>query len=218
MRQDLATETLERSAPGKFVETFVQILEYLESGTYEEKPEVDKFLRGLESRSSPVGDGLRICGARIARAMYSLRSKRSVVHKGQMDPSVFDLRFLHHAAQWIVAELIRTESGISMEEAGRLVEMVQLPAGGLVEDFDGVKLVVEQMTGRDEALVLLHREYPKAMSLADLRCSMSRCASGTVKNVLRAMWQERLVEGDPSGYRLTGPGHVRAVAIYKRYM
>jgi len=218
LRQDVATGTLGRANAGKFVETVVQILQYMECGRYEPKPDVDGFLRGLESRSSSLDDGLRICASRVARAMYSLRSKRNVVHKGEIDPNHYDLAFLHHGAQWVVAELIRTVTGTTMEEAGRLVEMVQAPAGGLVEDFGDKKLVVEQMTARDEALILLHRVYPEAVSLADLRCHMNRCAPGTVRNTLRAMWADRLVEGDPNGYRLTRPGYGRAIAAYKRYI
>src|SRR5438046_900285 len=82
LRQDVATKTLGRSAPGKFAETFVQILQHLEKGKYETKPDVDDFLKNFESRSSTLDDGLRLCGGRIARAIYTLRNKRNIAHKG----------------------------------------------------------------------------------------------------------------------------------------
>jgi len=94
-RQDVATGTLGRSAPGKFVETFVQVLQYLHAGSYDNNPNVDLFLRNIQSTSSSLDDGLRICGARIARSMYSLRSKRNIVHKGNVDPNLYDLIYLY---------------------------------------------------------------------------------------------------------------------------
>ena len=48
IRTDVATETLERAAPGKFVETVVQVLQYLASGTYSKSfrsGEVENFLK-----------------------------------------------------------------------------------------------------------------------------------------------------------------------------
>ena len=98
LRQDVATATLGRSSGGKIVETFVQILQHLETGTYDAKPDVDGHLRGLDSRTK-LDDGLRICGGRIARALYAIRNKRNVVHKGSVDPNTYDLRMLLHGAE-----------------------------------------------------------------------------------------------------------------------
>ena len=94
VRQDVATRTLGRSPSGKFVETIVQILQHLETNTYEEHPNIEQYLKNVESRPSTLDDGLRICGARIARGMYALRSKRNILHKGNVDPNTYDLRFL----------------------------------------------------------------------------------------------------------------------------
>ena len=219
LRQDVITGTLGGSSPGKFVETFVQILQFLDSASYQRRPDVDGFLCRIESRPSPMQDGLRICGSRIARAMYALRSKRNVAHKGEVDPNTFDLQFLHHGAQWIVAELLRIISGVSMEEAGKLVQMVQVPAGGLVEDFGDRKLVVEEMTAAEEVLVLLHSDYPASVPVLTIVFSMDRLAKGTVQNTLRRLWADKLVEGNAkTGYRLTKRGFTEAIEVVKRHM
>ncbi len=44
IRLDCSTHTLERSSPGKFVETLVQCLQYIETGAFDTKPSVDAFL------------------------------------------------------------------------------------------------------------------------------------------------------------------------------
>lgn len=219
LRQDVMTSTLERASPGKFVETLVQALQALESGgKYDKKPDVDGLLRAIESRPSPLGDGLRICAARIGRAMYSLRSKRGVVHKGEIDPSLIDLKFLHHAAQWVVAEFIRTVEGISMDEAGKSVALVQVPVGGLVEDFGDRKLVLPEMTAREEVLALLRDDYPNKVPLKDIKNSMARFSKKTVGRAVRELWKGKLVEGSgKSGYQLTSRGFGELTEILKRY-
>ena len=39
IRRDYATKTLERASPGKFVETLVQCLQYIDTGNYDAKAE-----------------------------------------------------------------------------------------------------------------------------------------------------------------------------------
>lgn len=214
LRRDVATARLGGSSPGKFVETCVQVLQHLESGRYEKKPSVDDFLQKLESRASSLPDGLRICCSRIARSMYTLRNKRNISHKGEVDPNTYDLRLLHGAAQWVMAELIRTVSTVPMEEAGRLIDQVQAPVGGLIEDFGSRKLVLADLAAKDEVLVLLHSDYPNYVSLAAIIKSADRRGESTIRNNVNILWRERLVEGSPKdGFKLTERGLRAAIAV-----
>src|SRR5262245_33439476 len=56
------------------------------------------------------------------RALYTLRNKRTIAHIGVVDPNSYDLCFLLHGSQWVIAELLRVAAKISMAEAGRLIE------------------------------------------------------------------------------------------------
>jgi len=218
LRQDAATGTLGRASPGKFVETVVQSLQFLDCGKYDAKPDVDAFLRAVESRPG-LDDGLRICCARIARAMYSLRSKRNILHKGDVDPNSYDLRFLHHGSQWVVAEFVRAVSGLSMEECGKLIDLVQAPVGGLVEDFGGRKLVLQEMSTREEILVLLHSEYPEALPVDQIVKCIDRRHEETVRRKVRSLWESRLLEGGAvDGYRLTVRGFSEAATVVTKYL
>src|SRR5207249_2219977 len=105
-------------------------------------------------------DGLRVCAARIARSIYTLRNKRNIAHKSDIDPNSFDLAFINQGASWIMAELLRNASGISMQEAGALIELVQAPVGTLVEEIDGTRLVHADVGLQGEVLILLHSHYP----------------------------------------------------------
>lgn len=217
IRRDVATSTLGRSAPGKFAESMVQVLQHLALGKYSKKPKVDEFLRNLETSAPALDDGLRICGARIARAMYTLRNRRSIAHKGDVDPNTYDLRFLLSAAQWLLAEIIRLTAGLPMEDAGRLVEGINTPVGGLVEDFGGKRLVHGSLTVREEALVLLHSYHPTPRLPKQVAEELDRRSAGTVNNELRKLWRGKLIEGDvKGGYRLTKLGLNTAIDIIQR--
>jgi hypothetical protein len=217
LRQDVATSTLGRSSGGKIVETFVQILQHLENGTYDQKPDVDVYLRGLESRASTLDDGLRICAGRIARGLYAIRSKRNILHKGSVDPNTYDQRMLLHGAEWMIAELLRLTQGLSMQEAGELIEFVHMPLGVLVEDFGNRRLVLHNLIIEEELLVLLHSHYPEFVPVKNIRASMSRRSSGSVNNTLRDLWKKRRVEGSTKeGYRLTQLGFTSAVGVIQQ--
>src|SRR4051812_27273658 len=90
IQRDVVTRRLGGSDPGKFVETYVQMLQLLETGKFDSPPSVEGYLRPLESRACTLDDGLRVCASRIARALYTIRSKRNVVHKGEVDMNLID--------------------------------------------------------------------------------------------------------------------------------
>jgi hypothetical protein len=207
IRQDYATKTLERASPGKFVETFVQCLQWIATGAYAAKPDVDVYLKNAEHETK-LPDGLRFCGSRTARTIYTLRNKRNIAHKSEIDPNTVDLGFIHQAAAWIMAELIRSATGITMQEAGALIELLQMPVGELVEDIDGTRLVHAEVTVRGEILILLHSHHPARVGVADVLSSMSGRSAGSVRNELGRLRAKKLVHGDAqAGYRLTAPGH-----------
>lgn len=217
LRRDVATNTLGSSSAGKFVETVVQVLQFLDAGAYDSKPKVDDFLRTAETKAPSLDDGLRVCGARAARAMYTLRNKRNIAHKGSVDANSYDLRFSFNTAQWLLAEIVRVVGVQSMSEAGKLVAQIQAPVGGLVEDFGDRALVLNDLPIRDEILVLLHHHYPDALSASQVSASLDRRSAGTVRTMLRQLWRSKLVQGGGSeGYRLTQLGFDEAIAVIGR--
>lgn len=217
LRRDLGTQTLERSSPGKFVETFVQCLQHIATGNYDPKPDVDFYLAQKVENVTQLPDGLRICGARIARAMYALRSKRSIAHKNEIDPNTFDLRLLHQGAAWIMAELFRIATGLTMKEAGELIDLVQTPVDTLVEEIDGTRIVHADLPIESEILVLLHSLYPTPTPVRSVEDSLIARSSKSVRNKLSDMKYRKLVHGDTAkGYRLTKAGYADAVEEIKR--
>lgn len=213
LRRDVATSTLERASAGKFVEVFVQCLQQMARGKYDAKPDVDEYLSKKAENEAALPEGIRICAARIARAIYTLRNKRNIAHKNPIDPNTFDLAMAHQGAAWIMAELLRNASGVTMEEAGTLIQLVQAPVGTLVEDIDGTRLVHADTSVAGELLILLHSYYPAAVSMTEILDSLKARSAGSVRNRLGELRTAKLIHGDANaGYRLTSAGHAKAVA------
>lgn len=208
IKADVATDTLERASPGKFVETVVQILQFLDNSRYQANPKVDDYLKNLESRAVNLSDDLRITLSRVARSMYTIRNKRNIAHKGAIDPSVGDLWYLLASAQWVLSELVRTILSTDMDTASRLVQFIQKPIDQVVEDFGEKRLVLRELTAKDELLVLLRYYYPDTVKVSQIHMDMDRLSRPTVSNTLKAARKDRLIEGNPGGsYKLTALGY-----------
>jgi hypothetical protein len=116
-----------------------------------------------------------------------------------------------------MAEMIRCASGITMEEAGALIELVQVPVGTLVEEIDGTRLVHADVSARTEILILLHSHYPDRVAMADILKTMSGRGAASVRSRLSELRGEKWIFGDgKAGYRLTAPGYAAAVAEIKQ--
>jgi len=217
VRQDFSNKTLGRSSPGKFVETIVQCLQHLARGSHDLKPDVEKYLHcHVENESMLPGD-LRVCAARICRSIYTLRSRRNIVHKGMVDPNIYDLAYIHHAASWVLAEFLRQAKGIKMAEAGSLIAQLHAPIDEIVEDIDGVRLVHADVSLDEEVILLLRSHYPDYVSLAAIKTSLVGRNQGTLGNKLRALVDRKAIFGNPKmGYRLTQAGFKSSVEIGKR--
>lgn len=216
LRRDAATSTLERVTPGKFVESLVQCLQQLATGKHDTKPDVDVYLSKQIENQTALPEGLRICAARLARFIYTLRNKRNIAHKNPIDPNRFDLAVAHEGAAWVMAELLRNASGVTMEEAGALIQLVQMPVGTLVEEIDGVRLVHADTSVRGEILILLHSHYPERVEMSDVLQTMSGRSAGSVRNRLGELRAEKRIMGDSkAGFRLTQTGHSEAVATIR---
>ena len=212
LRHDAATRTLGGASPGKFVETFVQCLQWISTGKYASKPSVDTYLSKVAETQTALPEGLRICAPRIARMIYTLRNKRNIAHKNPVDANTHDLATVHQGAVWIMSELLREASGITMEQAGRLIQRIQAPLGTLVEEIDGVRLVHANIPVRIEILILLHSHYPDKMKVNALLESMKATNPKSVKSRLGELARVKMIHGDSGhGYRLTQAGYDEAV-------
>jgi hypothetical protein len=213
IRSECKTGMLGRVSAGKFVETCVQVLQYLESGKYEKKPDVDQYLRTLESRATSLNDDLKITFARIARSTYTLRNKRNIAHKGEVDPNIYDLHYVLASAQWMLSEIVRQTLTGNMTTAGRMIEFIQVTVSSVIEDFGDRKLVFGKLTVDEEIIVLLYSYYPNDADVKSIEASLDRRSSSAVYMSLKKLWRKKLIHRENSSYKLTQEGFRKALEI-----
>lgn len=210
LRRDCKTNTLGRASIGKFIESVVQVLQQMENGEHREDPRVDHYLRTLESRKTSLDDGLRICCARVARACYTLRNKRGIVHKNELDPNRYDLKYVYASAQWIMSEIVRDTITQDVCLANELIEFVQIPVSSVVEIMRDRKIVHGDHSTEEEIMLLLHNEYPEYVALDDLKKSLLRRSARTVSRRLDELWKSKKVDRSNGEYKLTRAGYQHA--------
>jgi len=218
LKKDVSSGILSRSSCGKFTETVVQVLQFLETGTYDQGPAVDSYLKGLENRKSILPDDLRICASRVARTCYTFRNKRNIAHKGLVDPNTYDLRYTFFCAQWLLSEFFRQVMATDMTQAGRIIEYIQIPVSSIVEQIENRRIVYGDLTVKEELLVLLHSYYPNFIDKKSINESMDRRAEKSISNSIKSLWDDKLLHRDQNGYRLTQEGYKKAEQIISRLM
>lgn len=217
IRNDFLTGSLGRAAPGRFIETFVQMLQWIDTGNYDPKPHVDKYLREIQSKSCRFPDSLRLLAARCSRFTYGLRSKR-VVHKGESDPNLMDLRAIYANSAWIVAELVRLYHRVTPDDAQRIIDELTLPPSPAVEDMGDHILVLEECESpTEELLIIFQHYYPNHVSMDQLHRDASRLNNKQIAGAIGALYRARRIDGSRErGYRLTRNGLIVAHDIIKK--
>lgn len=226
LKEDLTICDLERSSAGKFVETVVQIFQALDptrEGKYTASvTSVEHELKyiydeGRETKTLPADSRQAI--ARMARVIYSLRSKRSIIHKNGLDPTIFDLEIIYQTAQWIITELIRLSKDTTMENAREIIEEVQRPVYPFVEVILGKPLVIQNgITTEEELLLLFHNCYQSSdlLNRKEIGTALKRRSPSTVTKALKRMWQAKIIEGNKDSYRLTKFGLIQAHQVIQK--
>jgi hypothetical protein len=216
LKKDYQTGTLSRASAGKFIETVVQILEHLETGSYTAQPAVDNYLKNLESRQTSLIDDLKICLARIARATYTLRNKRNILHKGVVDPNLYDLGFIYSSAQWILTEFVKEYITSDIHKAGEIIQFIQIPVSKYFEKLNDLVLIHANCTVPQEFALVLYSAYPGYLSYSQIQASLERRSKPAISNALKKLWELKQIHKDDNGYKLTQAGFVYAQEILRQ--
>ena len=112
---------------GHFVEAARRIIEHRLFGTYtpigKDLPTFnDRLLQQYEQAS---GDqSYRILIPRVLRAIYGIRNKRGVGHLGLISPNEMDATLILYNVKWVIAEILRLESGLAVSDIQKVIEHV----------------------------------------------------------------------------------------------
>ena len=71
-----------------------------------------------------------------------------------------------------------------MEEAGKIIDLIQTPVGSLVEEIDGIRLVHADVSIRTELLILMHSHYPERIAATNINASLSARNASSIRSRL----------------------------------
>jgi hypothetical protein len=122
-------------------------------------------------------------------------------------------------AQWVLTELLRFVSGVTMTAAGTTIEQVQVPLNMIVEEIDRRKIVLPTVTAAGEILILLHSDYPNWVDRSALFKALDRRPAKTIANELSRLWRTKEIEENGTRqFKLTQKGYQTAQELVRRTM
>lgn len=202
---------------GHFVEASRRVLEFELFGTFTPvAEEISKFNETAMKRyeGAKGDDSYRILIPRALHAIYAIRNKRGVGHLGGVSPNEMDATFILYTVKWVLAEIVRLSSGLSIPETQRAVDAIverHLPALWKHDDF--VRVLNPTMTARDQVLVHLYDK--DSQTEVQLREAIEYSNAGRFrKAVLSDLHKRRLIFWNPNGGCLISPtGRLEAERI-----
>jgi hypothetical protein len=152
----------------------------------------------MEKEPASYGRSIRIQLPRILIALYEIRNNRSVGHVGgDVDPNHMDAVCVLHMAQWVVAELVRIFHGVTLAEAGAMVEALSEREVTLIWNAGSVRRVLDNSLSMLEKTLVLLFGSPQSLSEAELIASLEHSnPSVHRRDVLRRALADRLIEYD----------------------
>ncbi len=147
---------------GQFVEIARRMIEYDLTGNY--TPLTEKLplfnqaeLNKFESASSTINETFRIIIPRRLHSMYCIRSKRGMIHKGDIDPNKMDASVLLQDAKWVLAEFFRMCTSYSIEKSEEIISSIISKERSLIWDTgDVLRILDTKMSAKSKVLCLLY--------------------------------------------------------------
>jgi hypothetical protein len=160
-------------------------------------PKVDQLMAVYEnSTSAPASVRTHI--PRTLKLIYDIRNKRDVAHlQDGIDPNLQDATLVIGCMDWVVAELVRINHGVSADRAQHIItELVQkeVPA---VQEIDGHPTILADIAPRDQALLMLYRSGAAGLTLDALAGQLRSPRKADLKKRLMRLDQEKLALHHP---------------------
>lgn len=182
--------------------------------------DVDDTIKKLLQVSKPDLDSeaLALLVPSVARAAYSVRSKRKAAHSRGIDPLPIDAFYVQSSVRWLVAELLRVYHESTADQTATIMkELVRtdLPA---LESFSGEIAIVDDRLECSEAALLILLQLGSRASTKDVRATLKRYYSeSTVSRSFSELRDRRLIFEDANKTsHLTGPGYDAVLRISKK--
>ncbi len=102
-------------------------------------------------------ESFRMLLPRTLKAVYNVRNKRGVAHISDVNPNEMDASFILSSVKWVLAELVRLKSGLSISQTQDLLDAIIERHCPLIWKESGIVAFLRpKMKAKDQILVLLY--------------------------------------------------------------
>jgi hypothetical protein len=192
---------------GHFVEAVRRFIEFKLFGKY---TALNKSLSlfndtTIQSYMNASGDdSYRIHIPRVLLGIYGIRNKRGVGHLSLISPNYQDASLILSSIKWVLAELLRLNSNVSIDDTIALVDqIVERNVEGLWEHGTITRILVEGLSIKEQILFLLFNS--NVNNDEELRSIIEYKNQNYFKKILRDFHTDRFIEYLPSGECILTP-------------
>jgi hypothetical protein len=195
---------------GRLAEAVLRYLEWKNEGTFTplgKQLNRSRIVGGVKNNVA-LEESVRIHIPRAAELIMDVRNRRDVAHlSSEVDVNEMDSQVVLRLGSWLVAEIVRLESGLAPSECQTLVDSLTVKYVPLVEIFGGDAVVVApQLKARDRVLVALYHAHPFPVDLTVLRASVKYGNVSRFKTLVVQLDKSGLVHAKDSAVYLTNLG------------
>lgn len=202
----------------QFNEITYRIIEFLLTGSYtslNDKLPIfnEKILMKWETIPNKE-ENIRIIIPRVLYSMYCIRNKRGAIHKNNISPNKMDANILLYDSKWILAELFRICSKLSIEESQKIINFIINQEIDLLWHInDKSRILNPKLKCNEQILVLLYSN--NTMCVNDLIKNIEYSNKSIFKTILRSLHKNRLIEYDGINCTISPKGSKQAEQIIK---
>lgn len=195
---------------GKFAEAVFRYIEWRDTGAYTPlgKQVRRKVIVNRVANNTALAESVRLQIPDVADLIADVRNKRDVGHlRGSVSVNGMDANLVMACASWLLAEIVRLESGVSPAEAQQMVDSLVERQVPIIEEIDGDPVVLNtKLNATSRVLVLLYKKHPERIPLKTLQRWVKYRNITHFRNLLEANVRESMLVMNDNGVRLTLKG------------
>lgn len=196
---------------GRFAEVVLRVVQHKDTGTYTPIGSQlnRKSIVGSVAKNTVLPESLRLQIPVLAELVMDFRNNRNSGHIGTIDVNEMDSAFVLNASNWIVAELIRLETQMSPADAQAEIKKIIERKVPFIEEIGGrLKCLNPKLDAKTKAVIFCYQKYPEAISLDDLLDWTEYTNKSVLRNQLKALNKEGVIDFRNDEAQLTRKGMV----------
>ena len=197
---------------GHFVESVRRLIEFELNGSYTLFSQrlsnfTDDVLKKYETASG--NDSCKTLIPRMLKSIYNIRNKRGVGHVSSISPNEMDATVIMHTVKWVLAELVRLNSKLTVPETQKLIsEIVERKIEVIWKDNGIFRILNTKLKTEEKILILLFDESPQ--SELQLLKSSDYSNSTNFRNFLKRLHKQALINYENGNCTISPTGLLEA--------